>query len=149
MPKDAVETHDDLEEEAERQVKKPTSIAELLPKDEQTEEDEALFLKLVGPDSKLLLDETLPAEFELEVMANQALEAITQVKQLNQTWRAARNAGDHAKAKQVFEQMNANKLLAAIIQVEFPDCKSLVAELATIRVKQAKKARAKLLSEED
>ena len=103
----------------------------------------------MGPDGKLLLDETLPEEFELEIMATQALEAIAQVKQLNQTWRAARNAGDHARAKQVFEQMNANKVLAAIIQVEFPACKPIVAELAGIRVKQAKKARAKLLNEDD
>ncbi len=145
MPKEPVETREDNTEA----VRKPTSIAELLPKDEQDEEDAELFLKLMGPDKKLLLDETLPPEFELEIMAGQALEAITQVKQLNQTWRAARNAGDGAKAKQVFDQMNANKLLAAIIQVEFPDCKPLIAELASIRVKQAKKARAKLLNEED
>ncbi len=132
-----------------KEVKKPTSIAELLPKSEQEEEDAELFLKLMGPDGKLLLDETLPPEFELEIMATQALEAISQVKQLNQTWRASRNSGDHARAKQVFEQMNANKVLAAIIQVEFPECKPIIAELAEIRVKQAHKARAKLLKEED
>ena len=144
-----IENQEDLNEGVAKAVKKPTSIAELLPKDEQEEEDAELFLELMGPDGKLLLDETLPIEFELEIMANQALEAITQVKQLNQTWRAARNAGDNAKAKQVFDQMNANKVLAAIIQIEFPDCKPIIAELAAIRVKQAHKARAKLLSEDN
>ena len=136
-------------EETESKVKKPTSIAQLLPKSEQEEDDEQLFLKLMGPDGKLLLDETLPKEFELEIMATQALEAISQVKQLTQTWRAARNSGDHARAKTVFEQMNANKVLAAIIQVEYPGCKAIIVELAEIRVKQAHKARAKLLQEAD
>ena len=136
-------------EETKSEDKKPTSIAELLPRSEQEDEDNELFLKLMGPDGKLLLDESLPAEFELEIMANQALEAIAQVKQLNQTWRASRNSGDHAKAKIVFDQMNANKVLAAIIQVEFPKCKPIVAQLAEIRVKQAHKAREKLLKEED
>jgi len=122
------------------------NIADLLPQDEETAEDEKLYSQLVGEDGKLKVDLSMPDDFLIDIMAGQMIEHMVSYEQSKQTWMSARNQGNHARAKQFFEQMQFNQLTIAIIQARHPKAKSLADELMKVRVKQAQAQRKNILS---
>ena len=124
---------------------KPT-IADLLRKDEDTVEDEELYSQLVREDGKLKVDLSMPEDFLVDISANQMVEHMVSYEQSKQTWRSLRNQGNHAKAKQNFEQMQFNQLTIAIIQAKHPGAKKLADELMEVRAKQAKAQRSNVLT---
>ena len=127
------------------EIKKPT-IAELLPQDEESVEDEELYAKLVGEDGKLKVDLSMPHDFLADIMASQMVEHMVSYEQSRQAWRSSRNQGNHAKAKQLFEQMQFNQLTIAIIQAQYPEAKVLADELMEVRAKQVRTQRKNALS---
>lgn len=128
-----------------KEAKKPT-IADLLPQDEETKEDEELYSQLVGEDGKLKVDLSMPDDFLLDIMASQMVEHVISYEQSKQTWRSSRNQGNHARAKQFFEQMQFNQLTIAIIQAGYPGAKKLADELMSVRAKQAQTQRKNILN---
>lgn len=127
--------------------KKPTTVAELLPQEDEVVDDAELFAKLVGADGKLKVDTSLPAEYELEVQAAMSLEHLSAYQQTRQQWRSARNQADHQRAQKLFQEMNFHQLTAAIIQAEYPAVKNLTSELARTKVAQMKQQREALLKQ--
>jgi len=120
-------------------------IAELLPQDEDSIEDEELYSQLVGEDGKLKVDLSIPEDFLIDIMASQMVEHIVSYEQTKQVWRSSRNQGNHAKAKQFFEQMQFNQLTIAIIQAKHPKAKKMADELMDVRAKQAQAQRKNML----
>ncbi len=127
-------------EKKEKEIKKPT-IADLLPQDEETAEDEQLYSQLVGQDGKLKVDLSMPEDFMVDIMASQMVEHMVSYEQSKQTWISSRNQGNHARAKQFFEQMQFNQLTVAIIQARYPEAKKLADEIMNVRAKQAQQNR--------
>jgi len=125
------------------------TLVDFLPKGEDQEDDEALLATLIGEDGKLKVDDSLPPEYELELMAGQMLEHIAAYKQARQNMRSARNAGNHSQAESFLKQMNFNRTTAAIIQSEFPKAKAIADEIARIRVKQMQTQRLQALANEE
>ena len=123
----------------------PRTIADLLSKDEDKVEDEELYSKLADKDGKLKVDLSMPEDFLVDIMASQMVENMVSYEQSRQTWRSMRNQGNHAKAKQFFEQMQFNQLTAAIIQAQYPKAKALADEQMKVRAKQAGQQRKTLL----
>jgi hypothetical protein len=127
--------------------KKAKTIMELLPQEEEAEDAKALLAKLVDADGKLKADTSLPAEYQIEVMAELLLDHLTSYHQTRQAWRAAKNSGDHSKSQQLFQQMNYNQLTIAIIQAEFPVAKALSDSIAKARMKELTAKRNQLTGE--
>jgi len=125
--------------------KKPT-IADLLPQDEESIEDKELYAQLVGEDGKLKVDLSMPEEFVVDIMASQMVEHMVSYEQSRQAWMSSRNQGNHAKAKQFFEQMQFNQLTVAIIQAKHPKAKALADDMMTLRAKQAQQTRRNVLN---
>ena len=121
-----------VDEEVE--VSKPAKMADLLPQDEEALDDVGLVAFLTGDDGKIKLDESLPSEYENEIMAQQVLDVLSALAQANQAYRAARNLSDNTKKKQLFEQINSLKVTAAIIQYEFPEAKKIADRIARLKV---------------
>jgi len=128
-----------------KEEKKPT-VADLLPPDEEVVEDEKLYAQLVGEDGKLKVDLSIPDDFMVDIMASQMVEQMVSYEQSRQVWRSSRNQGNHAKAKQLFEQMQFNQLTVAIIQAQYPTAKKLADELMSVRAKQAQSQRKNVLN---
>ncbi len=119
------------------EAKKITSLKDALSGQDTTEQDDAaLVAALLDDKGNLKVDTSLPAEYELEVMAKQLLDHLAAYAQNKQAWRAARNSNDHARAKSLFDQMQFNQLTAAIIQHSYPRAKALADELGKLLAKQ-------------
>lgn len=129
----------------EKEPKEPT-IADLLPPDEEVVEDGDLYAQLVGKDGKLKVDLSMPDDFLVDIAAGQMVEHMVSYEQSRQVWRSSRNQGNHAKAKQLFEQMQFNQLTVAIIQAQYPEAKKLADELMSVRAKQAQSQRKNVLN---
>ena len=127
----------------EKETKK--TIADLLPQDEETVEDEELYAQLADEDGKLKVDLSMPEDFLVDIMASQMVEHMVSYEQSRQAWRSSRNQGNNAKAKQFFEQMQFNQLTVAMIQAQYPKAKKLADELMSVRAKQAQGQRKQLL----
>lgn len=128
----------------EKETKKP-SIEELIKTalGEGDEETDEIAAKLLDDKGKIKLDDALPPEYELDLMATLLLDHISSYRQNRQAWRAARTSGDHRRSKELFEAMNFNRLTAAIIQYDFPKAKALADTIAEAKVKQVQENRRK------
>ena len=124
-----------------KEAKKFTSLKEALSKDETTLEDEQLLAELMDAEGKLKVDMSLPAAYELEVMAQQLLAHLASYHQSEAAWKAARNTGDNAKAKQLFDQLQYNRLTAAIIQRAYPEAKAMADQIAEVNAGELQKSR--------
>ena len=144
MSKETVmETQESIE------AKKLKSLRDALGSDGDTQDDALLLATLLDDKGELKVDLSLPQEYELEVMADQLLAHLGSYRQNWQAWRAARNTGDHANAKRLFDQMQFNKLTSAIIQASYPRAKALADELGQIRAKTARDNRKRALENEE
>ncbi len=138
--------------------KKPTTpetpVKEVSPldkflKDSEESGDAALLPQLLDAKGDITADYSMPEEFETEVMAGQMVDHLIAFKQSKQNWIAAKQVGDHAKRKQLFEQMRFNQVTVAIIQYEFPDAKNIADEIMRYRVKDVQGKRQKFLQQAD
>jgi len=114
---------------------------EAMGKEEESDEDAKIIAELLDEKGNLMVDLSLPEEYELEIMAQTLLGHITQYAQTKQAYLAAKNSGDHQKRQQLWQQMQYNQLTAAIIQKAYPKAKALVDKLATLQARQAKSNR--------
>lgn len=87
------------------------------------------------------VDLSLPSEYQDEVFANQLLNAITQYHSAEAERRAFRHQGDHPKAENMGKMAAIYRSLAAVIQYEHPNTKTLYKELAELRVVETKRNR--------
>ena len=127
--------------------KKPQSFREALPKEEEAINDEALRAELLDKDGNLIVDLSLPPEYELELKAQQLLAHLTAYAQNEQAYKAARARGDDARRTQLWSQMQFNQLTAAIIQRAYPKAKARADELAMIQLTEAKMKQRQLMAQ--
>ena len=126
------------------------SLIEAIGKEDGTAEDDALLVaELLDEKGQIIVDLSLPEEYELDIMAQQLLAHLTSYKQNYQAWRAARNTEDHAQAQKLFNQMRYNQLTAAIIQRSYPKAKVLTDEIALVQIKNVKANRKAQLDKEE
>ncbi len=135
------------EKEKTKEKTKLEQMQEALGKDGTAEEDAALAAELLDEEGNIKVDLSLPAEFELDIMAGQLLQHLTSYKQLYHARRAARGSGDHVQAEKLGKQMQYNQLTAAVIQRAYPKAKKLADTLAIIQAKQTSANRQKQLDE--
>ena len=136
-------------ESPEETPKAPQSVDDLLPQDEDDQDDSEILAALTSDDGKLKVDLDLPFEYQEEVMASQLLEQLTSYQQARQTWRAARNQSDRKRQQDAFGAMKNFQLTAALIQHDFPQAKRIADEIATFRAKSLKDAREAALEPDD
>lgn len=129
------------------EAKKVKSFQEALSREDETAEDSALLAELLDADGKLVVDLSLPGDYELDVMAQQLLLHLTSYYQSREAYRAARHT-DQGRKTQIWQQMQFNQLSAALIQKAYPKAKGLADQLAKIQAKQAAATRDRLLEAE-
>ena len=129
--------------------KKPKTIADLFPSDDDEEGESTLLAKLIGEDGKLKVDTETPPKFEIDIMASMMVDQLVSFKQTQKSWRSARNLGDNAHAKQLFEQWRFNQLTIALIQADFPKAKELANQMMNLRADNAEKQRESALTQEE
>jgi len=119
---------------------KAKKLSELMAKEED-DQDAGLVAELIGEDGQLKVDLAIPAELETEVMAQMIVDHLISYVQTKAAYRSARNTADHARAKQLFEQMQYNQLTVAIIQHDYPQAKPLAEAIGKARAKEAEAKR--------
>jgi hypothetical protein len=117
------------------EIEQKAKLADFLPKEDDAADEAELIAKLIGPDSKLIVDTSLPKDFEIEIMAQLLVDHLVSFKQTKAAWRAARNGADHQRATQLWQQLQYNQLTAALIQAEYPEAKAIAQQLAKGRAK--------------
>lgn len=127
-----------MEKESEMAEEKKRTFTDLLLKAEESQDNDELLAKVMDKDGNLKVDLGLPTDFEAEIMAGQMVEHLIAYAQNHEAWRSARNQADNARARQLFEQMNYNRLTVSIIQAQYPGAKVIADEIMSIRAKLAK-----------
>lgn len=121
----------------------PTTLKELMSKDDDVAEEAALVASMIDSEGNLraaFLE--IPDEFTVEIMATQLIEHLSAYHQQREAWKAAKNSGDQARSKQLFDSWNFQRLAAAILQVDHPGAKEIADFLMKDRAENARKARA-------
>lgn len=93
------------------------------------------------------VDLTLPLEFRLDIFAMELLEHLSSYQRLAVAVKAARHQENHPRAEEVSRQMAYSRMMAALIQHEYPGAKAVADQIAQIRAKQAAEQRTALLKE--
>lgn len=135
-----------MTEETKTESQKSKSIMEMLKEDAEVEADDLLNL-----DPRILeaADLKLPAEFEMESMAEEHLEHLNNYHKAKIANRAARASGDNQKAEQMFKLMSLSRMAVALIQSQYKGVKAISDRIGTMRAKKLKESRDTFLLQED